>query len=154
MESRLKIARYAYGEKEYTAAWELREAVLRRPLGLSLEGVDLSEESHYWHFGAFDETSGEILGTVFLIPQEGAFWRLRQMAVRPDLQGRGIGRHLVLGAIAAARAAGASGITLHARAEAIGFYERLGFRSVGNPFLEVGIEHQTMSRALADESVA
>lgn len=144
----MKIARYSYGSPDYDAGWALREAVLRRPLGLTLESVDLSAEADYWHFGAWDEQTGELVGTVFLIPHATAFWRLRQMAVANEQQGRGVGRRLVDYAVAAACEAGAPGITLHARAEAAGFYERLGFVTVGEPFHEVGILHYTMERSL------
>ena len=39
-------------------------------------------------------------------------------------------------------------VTLHARANVVGFYERLGYSAQGDPFLEVGIPHRHMRRAL------
>ncbi len=41
---------------------------------------------------------------------------------------------------------------MHARATAVGFYERLAYRRVGGEFLEEGIAHVRMEKALAVSS--
>jgi predicted GNAT family N-acyltransferase len=43
---------------------------------------------------------------------------------------------------------GALRMTLHARQTAVPFYERLGYRVVGEPFIEVGIPHRAMEKSL------
>jgi predicted GNAT family N-acyltransferase len=40
-------------------------------------------------------------------------------------------------------------MVVHARDVAVGFYERLGYQSVGEPFVEIGLPHQTMEKELA-----
>jgi len=74
--------------------------------------------------------------------------RLRQMAVINDLQGKGIGRALMQFAENLARDRGYKKITMHARKNATGFYEKLGYKKVGKEFLEITIPHYVMEKEL------
>ena len=61
--------------------------------------------------------------------------------------GVGLGKRLMEAAIPKIKEAfGADEITLHSQIQAEGFYEKLGFRRVGEVFLEEGIEHVTMNK--------
>lgn len=62
-------------------------------------------------------------------------WRLRGMAVEPDLQGTGAGGRLLEAVVDRLRAAGAAVVWAHARDTAVPFYERHGFRVEGDGFL-------------------
>ncbi len=125
--------------------WQLREEVLRQPLGLSLRDEDLSEEAEDITFFACTD-SGEMLGCLMLRPLSTCALKLRQMAVRENAQGQGIGRKLVETAEAYALAKGFYMISLHARQHAIPFYERLGYEAEGATFIEVGIPHRLMKK--------
>lgn len=70
--------------------------------------------------------------------------RVGRMAVLPAWRGRGLGSRLLELAIATARQRGSHRLELHAQSHALGFYERLGFRTVGAEFLEAGIPHRRM----------
>jgi predicted GNAT family N-acyltransferase len=59
------------------------------------------------------------------------------------------GAVLLAAAARAARAAGAERIRLHAQIAARSLYERGGFEQDGIEFLEEGIPHLTMEKALA-----
>ena len=74
--------------------------------------------------------------------------RLRQMAVINDLQGKGIGKALMQFAENLARDRGFRKLTMHARKNAIGFYEKLGYRCVGDEFVEITIPHYIMEKDL------
>jgi len=95
--------------------------------------------------------AGEIVGCLVLQPLGGGAVRLRQMAVRADCRGRGLGSGLVAYAEAVARRHGCRRLVLHARAAAVGFYERLGYHAEGPPFIEVTIPHQSMAKNLDDK---
>ena len=56
------------------------------------------------------------------------YWHVHMMAVRADLQGRGIGRALFADALAAAPRAGAPIVLTTHEARNVAFYERAGFR--------------------------
>ena len=70
------------------------------------------------------ESDAEIVGVVLI----KEFWNLCSLFVAPEHQRRGLGRRLVLEAIAACRARGREGaICLNAAPNAVGFYAALGF---------------------------
>jgi predicted GNAT family N-acyltransferase len=93
------------------------------------------------------------VGTVFpdtapWRPERDDAWRVRGMATRDGLRGRGLG-HLVLGAlIDHATANGGRFIWCEARIGATRFYARSGFVVEGEPFILEEIEHFHMWRDL------
>jgi predicted GNAT family N-acyltransferase len=91
---------------------------------------------------------GRVVGTCRVLMRYGVA-RLGRMAVEPDLRGRGIGARLLDEAERGALAAGATLVRLHAQAAAVPLYARGGYAAVGEPFVEEGIDHVTMERALA-----
>jgi putative acetyltransferase len=73
------------------------------------------------------------VGCAALIPLGQGVYELSKMAVSPQLRGRGIGRRLLLHAIAQARLLGATSLVLGSNtrlADAIHLYESVGFRHV------------------------
>jgi predicted GNAT family N-acyltransferase len=144
----LRIVEVPYGSTFYEQFKALRDAVLRRPLGMSLSEADVAGEAKMIHLAALE---GEVLlGGVILKPLTADRLRLRQMVVTPAAQRRGIGRQLVQAAEAIAHARGARAIELHARAYASDFYAKLGYRIEGPQFMEVNISHFKMIRTLVD----
>jgi predicted GNAT family N-acyltransferase len=134
-------------DREYAQVWALREAVLRKPLGLSLRDEDLSSEASETIIAAANEAA-EIIGCVMLRRISDEEVKLRQMAVATAYQGQGIGLALVRKAEEIARRDGYKTITLHARDLAVPFYLKAGYSAEGEPFSEVGIPHLTMNKTL------
>ncbi|MER5909469.1 GNAT family N-acetyltransferase [Streptomyces sp. NPDC001982] len=73
---------------------------------------------------------------------------LGRLAVAREARGLGVGVALVRAIEEAARARGLAAVDLHAQTHALGFYERLGYEAYGPEYLEAGIPHQAMRRAL------
>ena len=132
----------------YRLECELRNEVLRRPLGLDLRDDDLSAEADQLHFGLFDGES--LVACVIVMPLTPSEVKLRQMAVFPAAQGRGLGRQLLEQLHLELVRQGREKIVLHARMSAIGFYSKLGYHVEGEEFTEVGIPHRKMWKRLAD----
>lgn len=130
---------------DYEALVDLRQRVLRVPFGYPLTQEELDGESGQIHLGAF--LGGRLVGCL-LLKKVGEEMRMRQVAVEFGLQGQGIGSKLVSESEAVARGAGASELRLHARANAVPFYEALGYRPEGELFEEIGIPHLLMSKRL------
>src|SRR5437879_5956231 len=128
----MKFREIHVGTQEYEAALRLREAVLRAPLGLSFTEEEFAEESHCFHLGGFDD---ERLVAVLLLKRlnEHAV-KMRQVAVEPGLQGRGVGSGLVAFAEDFARARDYTTVIAHARGTAVDFYRRIGYSTSGEPF--------------------
>ena len=135
-----------YGTIEYQQMITLRNDILRKPLGLYFTPEELEKEKQEILIGAFEED--KMLGCCMLIKEEEKTCRLRQMAVLNNVQGKGIGRALMIFAETIARDRGFRRITMHARKTAAGFYERLGYKIYGEEFREVTIPHYVMEKNL------
>lgn len=144
--SALKLTEIRHGSAEYVAAFALREEVLRKPLGLTLNDVTLRQEREYFHIVCHIE--GALAGCLVLLSKDATDIRMRQVAVAPHLQGQGVGSKLVNFAEDFARERGCTRMTLNARDTAIPFYEKLGYARVGEPFEEVTIMHWAMQKSL------
>ncbi|MEU9283951.1 GNAT family N-acetyltransferase [Streptomyces sp. NPDC048275] len=73
---------------------------------------------------------------------------LGRLAVAKAARGLGVGVALVGAIEDGARARGLAAVDLHAQTQALGFYERLGYVAYGEEFLDAGIEHRAMRKAL------
>ena len=95
------------------------------------------------HVIARDE-SGLPIGTGRLTPEH----RIGRMAVLAEWRGQGVGDALLAALMAEARKQGWPVVSLNAQVSAEAFYARQGFIPEGERFMEAGIEHQSMRRAL------
>lgn len=135
-----------HGTAEYHKMVKLRDDILRKPLGLSFTPEELEAEKDNMLIAAFEDD--RILGCCMLVEEQPGTVRLRQMAVLNDLQGKGIGRALMNFAENIARDRGYKTVRMHARVNAVGFYEKVGYRTIGEPFIEVTIPHYVMEKIL------
>jgi ribosomal protein S18 acetylase RimI-like enzyme len=135
-----------HGSPEYRQMVKLRDDILRRPLGLTFTSDELEEERDNILIAAFEDE--QILGCCMLVEEQPGTVRLRQMAVLNNLQGKGIGRALMTFAENIARDRGYRILRMHARANATGFYEKVGYRIQGEQFEEVTIPHYVMEKEL------
>ncbi len=135
-----------HGSFEYKQMVKLRHEILRKPLGLIFTQEELDKEKGNMLIGAFEEE--DMLGCCMLIEENPEIIRLRQMAVLNNLQGKGIGRALMTFAENLARDRGYKVIAMHARKNAIGFYEKMGYHTKGDEFTEVTIPHYLMEKRL------
>ena len=70
------------------------------------------------------------------------------MAVLNNLQGKGVGRAIMNFAENIARDRGYKVLSMHARKNATGFYEKMGYKVCGDEFTEVTIPHYLMEKNL------
>jgi len=135
-----------HGSKDYQKMVKLRYEIMRKPLGLSFTEDELNKEKDDILIGAFEED--EIIGCCLLTKVDANCTRLRQMAVQKNRQGMGIGESMMQFAENIARDRGFKKIVMHARETAIGFYERYGYKTKGDEFIEVNIPHRVMEKKL------
>jgi predicted GNAT family N-acyltransferase len=134
------------------ASWQQDKAALRLirtqvfiqeqavPEALEWDG----EDETALHFLA-ETNSGSPIGTARLL-QDGHIGRV---AVLPEWRGRGVGAALMRRAMQEAGACGHSEAFLDAQLDAIAFYQRLGFQTEGEIFMDAGIPHRHMRLRLA-----
>ena len=135
-----------HGTKEYQQMVQLRNQILRQPLGLSFTKEELDKEKDNILIAAFDED--KILGCCMLTKIDEHTLQLRQMAVNKNLQGKGIGASIMFFAENLSRDRGFKKLIMHARDTAVGFYEKFGFKVKGSEFLELNIPHFVMEKKL------
>ena len=136
----------------------LRAEILRPgqdPETLVLHGDDIPGS---FHAGAFEDGTLVCTATVYPEPMPIApeadvdvsnAFRLRGMATKAHLQGRGYGRAVLERCIEHVRDSGADVLWCNARTGALGFYRRLGFETVGDEFEIEGIgPHFVMWKAV------
>ncbi len=101
-------------------------------------------------FDEFEDTSVHYLGTVDDTPAGTARWRitpqgikLERFAVLGSMRNTGIGSMILKKVLADVQTIGLP-IYLNAQIKAIPFYERQGFKKVGELFVEANIDHFKM----------
>ena len=91
---------------------------------------------------------GAVVGTGRLLDRGGGLAAVGRMAVAEAARRTGVGAALLRLLEDRAAARGMTAVELHAQLHAAGFYERLGYTAVSDVYLEAGIEHVSMRRAL------
>ncbi len=112
-------------KREWDQYYQLRWKVLRQPWNQPIGTERDALENQAVHFAAFE--ADEILGVGRLDYIDLTTRQIRFMAVDPSRQSTGIGNRLMLAMELEAWNSGAIEIILHARANAMGFYEKLGY---------------------------
>lgn len=144
----MNVKEIRHGSTEYQQECALRQEVMRKPLGLNLYDENLAVECEQFHFGLFDDKD-QLVACVIAAPVTATEAKIRQMAVRPSLQGKGCGRLLLEAAEKVLAQRGFTDLYLNSRMTAIGFYERLGYQKIGPEFMEVGTPHVKMCKSVS-----
>lgn len=135
-----------YGSDAYRTVLDFRDQILRRPLGLSLNSSDTTGEEAQRHFVL--KKADDMLAGVIVMKVDNQTARLRQMWVRQDVAGSGIGRALLACVEDILQTEAYRQITLHARLSVRDFYEKCGYSAEGDVFDEIGIPHIIMTRRI------
>lgn len=109
------------------------------PEALEWDGLD-DEAIHV----VAQDNHAQVIGTARLL-QDGHIGR---MAVFPEWRHQGVGSAMLRELILIARQWQLPRVFLHAQTSAIGFYERHGFHTQGEEFMDAGILHRYMERPL------
>ena len=143
----IEIRQIEHNSPEFDAEVRLRDEVLRKPLGLKYMAEDLAAEAANIHFAAY--SGDEMVGTLQLLHSADSEMKMRQVAISPRHQGKGIGKALVRVAEEFARTHSYRTIRLNARDTAVAFYLSLNYELIGDPFIEVTIPHRSMQKYLS-----
>jgi predicted GNAT family N-acyltransferase len=140
------IRELKYDSVDYRKELELRDEVLRKPLGMSIYNDRLEADKTDIHIGAL--LGEQLVGVLILTRLSTTDVQMRQVAVAEKMQSRQVGTRLVCFAEDYAREAGYTIMVLHARKTAVPFYEKLGYSILGEEFLEINILHYTMQKLI------
>lgn len=130
----------------YWQTVELRTQVLRKPLGLFFTNEQLNAENLDTHIALLNDLQ-QVIGVLILVfDTQNKKVKMRQVAIHPALQGKGLGTAIVQFAEQYAHKQNYRHLYCHARVSAVNFYEKMQYQTVGNLFTEVGIPHFYMEK--------
>lgn len=135
----------AHGSHEYKKCVVLREDILRKPLGLAFTCEELEREKPHVHIGGF--IGDDLCATAMLVPERHKV-KMQRVAVKEDLQGRGIASAMMQFCEAYALEKGFKEIYCHARWTAVPFYKKNHYLPEGEPFMEINIPHLKMRKII------
>jgi predicted GNAT family N-acyltransferase len=145
--SRLTITvRSTRDPKEIEAAMDLRIRVFCGEQGVSEEEERDELDDEATQIVALND-SGVVATCRLRYPEDGTC-KLERMAVERQLRELGVGARLLAGAEQEAREHGSSEMLLHAQLRAEPFYAANGYVAEGETFMDAGIEHVRMRKAL------
>lgn len=132
---------------EAPAVRPLRQRVLRPTQAAEALVYGGDDDPRTLHAAAL--AGDEVVGIATIVP-DGDAWRVRGMATAPEQRGLGLGRQLLEACLVHAASHGGGRVWCNARTTAQGFYERMGFTTVGGVFElpDIG-PHVVMERTLA-----
>lgn len=111
-----------------------------------LERDDLDEAAIH---AVARDGAGRVVGTGRLLVGAGGTGRIGRMAVAGEARRAGVGAAVLAVLEEAAASAGCHRVELHAQVHAAGFYRRAGYEQEGRAFVEAGIAHVAMTKALS-----
>lgn len=125
-------------EDELEKYFNLRYEILRKPWNQPMSSTKDEWEDKSIHVLMLDENNEAVAcGRLQLNPNEEG--QIRSMAVRDDMQGKGLGKKIIEYIEAKAMGLKLKNITLDARINAVKFYEKNGYVIVGESYLLFGV---------------
>lgn len=143
----MHISAIEHNSLAYRQMIDLRIHELLQPIGVPVSYINEEKEKNDFLLAAFE--GEEMVGCCVLTPKGNTTVQLRQMAVRNDFRGQGIGAAIIAFAESFSRRHGYKVLMMHARDPVIGFYEKCGYSIFGAAFTEVGIGHHKMQKHLS-----
>jgi predicted GNAT family N-acyltransferase len=144
----IKFIDIEFGSGRYKELLDLRYKILLQPLGLKFLDSYREEEANFLHIGCIENSTGELIGGLILVPIDNDEIRVMQVAVDIVHQGEGIGKKLIEHAESVAKSIGYERIVMHAMLSVVGFYEKLGFKQDSDLFEEKGVRFIRMVKEL------
>ena len=142
----MQIKEINYYSEEYQRLLNFRFQNLRKPLNLEWSKNDLMNEDQQNHFAL--KNRNEIVGSFCLKKIDCSTIRLRQMAIKKNLQKQGYGSSIIKFTEKFAIENNYKKIIIIARLSAIDFYKKNFFKTSGNIFIDVTVKSIKMYKEI------
>ena len=129
----------AYGLENLPQASNVRQKVFIEEQGFSKEFDDIDAKAY--HVVIFQGETAVATGRLF---ESENGWHIGRVAVLPELRGCKLGERVMRELEHKAKDLGVKKITLSAQVQALGFYEKLGYVSLGDLHYDEHCPHITM----------
>lgn len=135
-----------YGSDEYERSIDIRNEAFRKPWGLDIRDEDLSGDKDMQMYGGY--LDGFMIATIFLTEDDKDSARIKSVAILEEYRKYGLGTYLMDFIENLARSQGYSKANLMGRVSVEGFYHKLGYETLSEPYDYNTIPHIDMSKKL------
>lgn len=134
-------------DSEWSEYYDLRYRILREPLGQP-RGSERNEGDELGiHFALFNANKITAIARLDYADEPDKIAQVRFVAVEKNLQGKGVGKQIMLATEEAAQLRGDKKMILHARDYAVEFYKKMGYTLIGESYLLFGqLQHYLMEK--------
>lgn len=132
---------YAPGE-DYPLSREIREEVFVREQEYPIELEFDEADENCWHLVLTDNEKA--IATARLLKLSEGVFKPGRIAVLKEYRGKNIGAELLTLIIEKAKEMGAKELHIGAQTYAVGFYEKFGFETTGEEYMDEHIPHINM----------
>lgn len=139
--------------EELKIYYEARHRILIAPLGLAVEaGQDTIEEISVHRMVVDDK--GNVVGISRLHYNSDKEGQVRYVGVEESMRGKGLAQRMMKELETVAKEKGVEEIVLNSRDYAVPFYLKLGYKSIKETAMQVGIPHFEMRKMLIEKGEA
>ncbi len=140
------IRKIVYGTPDYETSIFIRNEVFRKPHGLDIKDDDLSSDKVVEMFGAY--LDDKMIATIFLDIVDRNTVKIRNVAILEEYRGKGLGKYLMDYVEDMARQRGYTKSILMGRVSAEKFYNKLGYKTLSEPYDYKTVPHVDMEKDL------
>jgi predicted GNAT family N-acyltransferase len=139
-----------YGSDEYRQAAQLRYRLFYQAHNIPFPSIFDPQEEQDLHLAITDSSTNHVLAYGRLGQNSFNEFQIYQMVVVPEYQGHGLGMRILQALFEAAIERGASLVILNARVKKMQFYQKFGFKPVGEVFASsvTGVPHIKMQKEM------
>ncbi|MDR7871075.1 MAG: GNAT family N-acetyltransferase [Tissierellaceae bacterium] len=142
----IDMRRIEYGTDEYEVSIDIRNEAFRKPWGMNIRDEDLTSDKNMDMYGGY--LNGTMIATIFLAEDDNETARVKSVAILEEYRKHGLGRHLMDFIENKAREKGYTKVNLMGRVSVEGFYHKLGYETMSEPFEYHTIPHINMTKKL------
>ena len=140
---------YLYDDGLPPQAAAIRRAVFMDEQGFRDEFDDLDHTC--WHL--LCEENGNPMACARIFPEEGDCWHIGRVAVCKECRGTGLGAAVMAACHQKIAELGGRRAVLSAQEQAVGFYEKQGYRVTSESYLDQHCPHRDMERPVAASEI-
>jgi putative N-acetyltransferase (TIGR04045 family) len=142
------ILKIAETEKELEEYFRLRQEVFVEEQKIFSE-TDIDEyDKEAIHIVAIERSTGKIVGGVRCYRKEGDTWFGSRLSANPSYRNGKVGSNLVRFAVKTVKSRGCKKFLAYIQPQNVRFFERLGWKMIGEPVIYHGFPHQLMEADL------
>ena len=142
----IEMRKIEYGTDDYEVSIDIRNEAFRKPWGMDIRDEDLSGDKNMDMYGAY--LNDAMIATVFLAEDDKDTARVKSVAILDQYRKLGLGRYLMDFIEDKARDKGYSKVNLMGRVSVEGFYHKLDYTTLSEPYDYHTIPHIDMTKEL------